>query len=539
MLRELLTEGRSDEIVELVTKLLARNSQLEAQLAARLLRRQPSEGVSSSQLLLMLGELVAQEPSDEDERPELDGKLEANADLAELARRKLEEEERKRKRRRQPPVRKPLPAKLRRVDNPIEVPAEQRACPECGAERTCIGHDVSEVVELIPAELIVRRDRREKLACSACEAEVVRAPVGDKVVEGGRCGPMLVATVLVDKYLDGLPWHRQAKRFEKMGWKIAVSTMTDQAKWAADRLRPLWRMALEQCLKAKVMHLDATSMPVLDKMGDKGLRIGSMWGYVGDNPGSDDEDDEHVACIVYTSTGKKIGQQEHELGPEEVLALREGYTVADASNIFDASFARPGLIECGCNMHGRRYFKKALDAGDTRAVRPLAAFKRLYIIEEEIRELPLDEKLAARQARSRPVYDTLIEWCQAYEPHEPPASPMGKAVRYLLNHKAALTRFMDDGVIPIDNGPVERLHVRTALTRKNFLFVGSDEGGHRAATIYTLISCCRLIDVDPVVYLADVLPRLGGKHTRETLLELMPARWKKARRAAELALAPT
>lgn len=161
------------------------------------------------------------------------------------------------------------------------------------------------MIELVPAQLIVRRDRREKLACETCEAEVVRAPVGDKVVEGGRCGPMLVATMLYDKYYDGLPWHRQVKRFEKMGWKMPVSTATDQAKWAAERLQPLWKIALEECIAAKVMHVDATSMPVLDKMGTNGLRIGSMWGYVGENPEPDEHQVERVACIIYTSTGKK------------------------------------------------------------------------------------------------------------------------------------------------------------------------------------------------------------------------------------------
>lgn len=527
-LRELLAEGRNDDIVELVAKLLARNTELEAQLAARLLRRNPSEKVSTRQLLLLLDELDKQTQDGEadDARPELDGKLESSADAEELARKKLEEAEAKKKNRRQPPVRHGFPAKLRRVDNNLAVPAEQRPCPQCGSERACIGHETTEVIELIPAQLIVRRDRREKLACETCEAEVVRAPIGDKVVAGGRCGPTLVATMLYDKYYDGLPWHRQAKRFEKMGWKMPVSTAADQAKWAAERLQPLWSIALKQCTAAKVMHVDATSMPVLDKMGPNGLRIGSMWGYVGENPEPDEHQVERVACILYTSTGKKNKQNNSELGPEDVLALRNGYTVADASNVFDASFARPGLIECGCNMHARRYFKRALDAGDQRAARPLAAFKRLYYNEDQIRDLPITQKQAEREAKSRPVYDTLIEWCEGYQRYEPPTSPMGKAIRYLLNHKEALTRFLSDGVIPIDNGVVERLHVRTALTRKNFLFVGSDEGGHRAAIIYTMLSCCALAGVDAVQYLADVLPRLGEELDQDELIELMPARWK-------------
>ncbi len=135
-------------------------------------------------------------------------------------------------------------------------------------------------------------------------------------------------------------------------------------------------------------------------------------------------------------------------------------------------------------MRSRRYFPKALDRGDSRAALPLAAFKKLYDIEDEIRDRTAEEKRAVRQASSKPVHDELVAWCKAHQPHEPPSSPMGTAIRYLLNHQIALRRFLDDGRVPVDNGIVERLHVRTALTRKNFLFAGSDTGAERAAIAY-------------------------------------------------------
>jgi transposase len=323
-----------------------------------------------------------------------------------------------------------------------------------------------------------------------------------------------------------------------MGWKIPVSTAMDQVKWIANRFEPLWDLALEDCIEATVLHTDSTGLPVLDKDSDKGLRIGSMWGYIGENPELKESTGttNPVACLVYTSTGKKKGQQTGERGPEDILARRTGYTVADASNVFDASFAREELLECGCNMHARRYFVKALDAGDKRATLPIAAFKRLYIIEHEIRDFPLKQKQAEREARSRPVYDSLIYWCEQHLPHEPPGSKLGRAMRYLLNHRIALTRFIDDSIVPIDNGPAERLHVRTILTRKNYLFLGSDEGGRRAAIIYTMIANCVLAGVNVVEYFADVLPRLGDRldGAREKLRELMPARWKARREVAQM-----
>lgn len=274
------------------------------------------------------------------------------------------------------------------------------------------------------------------------------------------------------------------------------------------------------------MHLDGTGLPVLDDKSPGNIKLGSLWGYVGV--------DEHAqtALCLYTSTGKAKGQVDGEVGPDEMLAWRQGYTVADASSLFDAGFKREGIIECGCNMHARRYFAKALDAGDARAALPLAAFKKLYEVEEKLRGREAADLLEGRQRRSRPVYDELLSWARVHRPHEPPSSMMGKAIQYLTNHAAALTRFLDDGVIPIDNGVVERLHIRTALTRKNFLFAGSDAGGHRAAVAYTVLGCCALEDVNPVEYLADVLPKLSRRVRLADVPGLLPATWKRSRASA-------
>lgn len=516
-LRELLAEGRTDEVLLWVAKLLARNSELEKRLAETLSRARKNEGVSTAQLLLLL-EGLAQDP---------------NADLA-TADQKLRdasgidakppEEAQTPEPKRQPPLRKPPPPHLRRIENPIRVPEAERRCPKCGAERRCIGHDVTEVIDLIPAEVVVRVDQREKLACEACEGSLGRAPVGDKVVAAGKMGTSLVAQLLVDKYRDGLPLNRQKQRFERLGLKVPISTLADQVTWATDLLRPLWRAAMAQVLGAKVMHLDGTSLPVLDRDSEKGIRLGSLWGYVGDEAGI------LTALCLYASTGKKQGQRPGELGPEDVLSMREGYTVADASGLFDESFKRPTLIECGCNMHARRYFTKALEAGDGRAALPLAAFKKLYDIEEEIQGEDPAAKRLGRQTKSKPVYEELLAWCRLRQPHEPPSSLLGKALGYLVKHQVALQRFLGDGVVPIDNGVVERLHVRTALTRKNYLFAGSDAGAERAAIAYTLLGCCELAGVmNPVEYLADVLPRLARRIRLADAPLLLPAKWKAAR----------
>jgi transposase len=488
VLRELLAEGRTNEVLALVTKLVLRNHELEKRLAQGIGSGRKNEGVSTAQLKLLLDVVAAATASGDAVPPDLTGaneKLRGASGMDD----KPADEPASEKPKKQPPLRTPPPAHLPRQRNRIAVPPEQRPCPACGAERICIGHDVTEVIELIPAQVVVRQDEREKLACPSCEGELVRAPAGDKVVSGGRLGARLVTALLVDKYDDGLPLHRQKRRFERMGLSLSVSTLADQVTWVTDLLRPLWRVAAEQVLAATVMHLDGTGLPVLDQTA--------------------------------------------------MLARRKGYTVADASNLFETSFERPGLIECGCNMHARRRFVEALDRGDTRAALPIAAYKKLYEIEEKIRDLDAEAKLDARTKESRPIWNELVAWCQAYQPYEPPSSPLGDAIQYLLNHREALGRFLEHAMVPLDNGIVERLHVRAALTRKNFLFAGSDAGGERAAIAYTILACCRLAGVNPVEYLGDVLPRLSRRVRIADLPALLPARWKAARPApAAVGLTP-
>jgi transposase len=264
--------------------------------------------------------------------------------------------------------------------------------------------------------------------------------------------------------------------------------------------------------------------PVRDQDSPRGIVTGTLWGYVGIGAGVH-------AVYLYTSTGKKVGQREGEVGPEDFLRGRQGYTVADAASIFDLSFRRPELIEIGCNMHARRYFVKALDAGDTRAAVPIAAFQALYAVEDAVRDADDATRLDERQRRSKPVYDELVAWSEVHRPMEPPSSLLGRAVGYLLNHRLALMRFLDDGIVPIDNGVVERLHRRPAVGRRNYLFAGSHAGAERAAIAYSVLASCHLVGVNQNDYLADILPRLarGPISVARDIPPMLPAAWKNAR----------
>ncbi len=241
------------------------------------------------------------------------------------------------------------------------------------ASSACIAHETTEVAELIPAEVIVRQDIREVLACRACDAEVVRAPMEDKVIAGGAYGSCLVSDLVVGKYWDSLPLNRQAQQLERLGLSIPSSSMADQITWATDLLRPIYGRLQIAVLLAAVMHVDSTSIPVRDSDSPEASASGRSGGTSAT-----------TCAVLYTSTGKKLGQREGEMG-RTVSRAAKGPVVADMTNLFDASFEGGERVEVGCNMHGRRYFVKALDAGDARATNPIAAFRALYDVEDAVR----------------------------------------------------------------------------------------------------------------------------------------------------------
>lgn len=523
-LTSLLSSGNNAAVMEMFNKLV-RTHAIQLRAAYEKQRRNAkNEGISGDQLAFIFAKLSECIDTDADI---------ANKKLLQASSADSAEAKDAQKPKAQPPRRRALPSNAAVVENTISVPSETRACPSCGSDRICIGHDVTEVIDIEPARVIIRKDRREKLACKSCEAEIVRAPVGDKVVAGGAYGSQLVADLVVSKYDDGLPLERQKQRLARLGLDMPGSSMGDQITWAAELLAPVARRLFEQTLDADIMHVDGTSIPVLDKDSPNGIKNGALWGYVGIDVHMRDgaRNDALVATYLYTSTAKKNGQEAEELGPEDVLAMRKRrgkvHVVADAANLFDLSFSpQGGLTEVGCNMHARRYFAKALDAGDERAALALGAFKKIYDIEEEIRGKAPDDVGRERHARTRQVYSELLSWCDTFKRTEPPKSLLGAALGYITNHRVALTRFLDDGKLPIDNGVVERLHRRPAIGRRNYLFAGSDAGAHRAAIAYTVLGTCRLIGANQIAYLADVLPVLArGISIAHDLASLTPAAW--------------
>src|SRR5690606_32083075 len=213
----------------------------------------------------------------------------------------------------------------------------------------------------------------------------------------------------------GLPLRRQRRAFARMGLELSTSTLCDQVKWAAELLKPLWLVAIDQVLEASVMHIDGSGLKVVDRDHPEGKRLGTLWATVGV-----DEVGVPVAAYHYASTKKATGQREGELGPTDILAQRSGIVVADADALFTSQMKRDDIIDCGCNMHARRYFVKALDGGDERASLVIGAFKGLYQVEDDARHLSADGRLKLRRERSTPIYDDIVAWCRNYALDTPP-----------------------------------------------------------------------------------------------------------------------
>jgi transposase len=299
----LLEQGRGEEVLTIVSRLVHRNEELERIVVQLRGGRNHHEHISRAQLGLFVVE-AARVATD----PELAA---ADAALAAASQPLIDEKNAAEQAAKAEPKARPprgpreIPAHLAQVPNPIPVTSDDRPCPKCGVERCHLVEETTPVIELKPAEVFVRLDRREKLVCKACDGELARAERADKVVEGGLYGPTLVATLVTDKYDDGLPLHRSRARLLRLGLDMPVSTMADQVRWAAELLEPLWRLSQAQILASEVMHIDATSLPVLVKQLGR-THLGTLWGMVGRTG------EERVAAYMYASTAKARGQRRDE-----------------------------------------------------------------------------------------------------------------------------------------------------------------------------------------------------------------------------------
>ena len=409
------------------------------------------------------------------------------------------------------PARRPLPDHLPRQTQRHE--PKESACPDCGGALSKLGEDVSEMLEYVPASFFVVRHVRPKLSCTKCD-HIVQAAAPTRPIERGVAGPGLLAHVLVSKYADHLPLYRQSEIYARYGVELERSTLADWVGGTSELLDPLVETLRRYVMAAGKVHADDTPVPVLAP-GNGRTKTGRLWTYV-----RDDRPAGSMAAPAVWFAYSPDRKGEH---PERHLRTFRGALQADAYAGFNQLYKEDGRIqEVACWAHVRRKFYDLQEAHASPIAREaLERIAALYAIEKEIRGRPPDERQQVRMLRSWPLLQSLRDWFEVSLTKLSRKSDTTAAIRYALGLWPALTRYCDDGRLEIDNNAAERALRVVALGRKNYLFAGSDTGGERAASIYSLIGSAKLNGLDPEAYLREVLSRIAD-HPITRIEELLP-----------------
>jgi transposase len=405
-----------------------------------------------------------------------------------------------------------LPAHLPRIETVVDI--EDKSCPCCKSALHRIGEDVSERLDVVPAQFRVLVTRRPKYACRACESAVVQAPAPARLIEGGLPTEATVAHVLVSKYADHLPLYRQAQIYARQGIALDRSTLADWVGRAAWHLRPLHERLLQHIRSSTKIFADETRAPVLDP-GRGRTKTGQLWAYARDDRPFGGADPP-IAVYVYAQNRKAEQPLAHLAGFTGVVQVDgyAGYRALAQKNSVSLAF---------CWSHVRRRFYELAAAGPAPiASEALARIGALYAVESDIRGQNPDDRRAARQEKSRPIVDALEPWLREKLALISQKTKLAEAIRYALSRWDGLTRFIDDGRVEIDSNIVERAIRPIALNRKNALFAGSDGGAENWAVVASLIETCKLNNVDPQVYMADILTKIVNGHLASKLDDLMP-----------------
>lgn len=422
--------------------------------------------------------------------------------------------------------RTPLPPSLERIVKEIPVAEEERQCKCCGKPMTPIAPVEHETVEHVPEKLVVHVERREKLACRACQGDIATA-ARENMNTDVRVGNSFLAALLDGKGEDALPINRQADRFKRLGWPVSYDTLLRYWAFAADLLLAIADATVGKILDDHVVAMDDTGLMVLgNKKGDQKSR-GHLW------------------CI--TNTGPLTGFRFTETWSHEEIApwigAATGFIQVDDYKGYSAIIEHPERGEgpliphdrrLGCMMHVRRRFYEAFEMNDKRAARPVALIKALYEVEASAKaqDMSPDQRLCLRREKSLPILEQLYKEIESYGDAVGKTSKFAKAVRYAIAQKVFVERCFSDGHFEIDNGKTEREIRRPAVGRRNYLFTGSVKGGERLAAVYTLILSCRNLGIDTRAYLIDVLGKIRNGWPVRRLSELTPDAWAAQSRTA-------
>jgi transposase len=411
-------------------------------------------------------------------------------------------------------VRQALPANLTRIDRHHEI--EQTHCA-CGQAFKRIGEELSEQLDCVPAQFFVLRHIRGKYACACCQT-IQAAPMPAQIIDKGIPAPGLLAQVVIAKHDDHLPLYRQTEIYARSGVHIPRSSMAQWVGICGVRLTPLAQALREYILTHGVIHADETPVALLAPGKGKTKRA-YVWVYRTTN---------FVAtngkgrAVLFDFTASRAGEH-----PRRVLQGFTGTLVTDDYSGYHASQSQ-GVTAALCWAHARRKLFEAHELnGSQIAGQAVTLIAKLYEIEREARELEPQARWLLRQQRAKPIADALHAWLTAQRQTLAKADATAKAIDYSLSNWRALTRYLDDGNVPIDNNAAENAVRPLVVGRKNWLFVGSQQAGERAAVVMSLIESAKLNGHDPWAYLKDVFERLPTLKQRD-LAQLLPHNWQPA-----------
>ena len=419
------------------------------------------------------------------------------------------------------PVRPPKPRQTNRGSLPkhlerVEVVIEPERICACGTERHVIGEDVSERLDIIPAQFRVIVTRRPKYACRSCEGEIAQAPAPAHIIAGGMPTEATLAHVIVSKYADHLPLYRQAQIYSRQGIDLDRSTLAAWVGKSAFELNPVYEALMADLKRSTKLFMDETPAPVLAP-GRKRTKTGYFWALARDDRpwGGDDP-----PGVAFTYAPGRSGQH-----ADNILSGFSGTLQVDGYAGYNRLLKRPAqdVRLAYCWAHARRKLHDVTQSSTAPiAQEGLAQIQALYRIEKDLRGLPADQRCAARQERSKPIIDTLELWLAQSRARVSAKSPTGEALKYIAKYWDGLILFLSDGRIELDNNTVERTIRPIALNRKNALFAGHDAGAQNWAVIASLIETCKLNGIEPHGYLSGVLTAIAAGHKQTHINELLP-----------------
>jgi transposase len=398
--------------------------------------------------------------------------------------------------------------------------AEDLQCT-CGQTKHDIGYDTRRQIIYEPPQLYMQEERLHKYACRACAEGVTMAHGSPKLIDGSLASSSLLAHLTVAKVVDCMPIERIGKQLARHDAELAPSTLYDWFAYGGKEVVELQPRIRRELLASKLISLDDTPLPTKNPAHDNGIQRGRLWLYIGDI--------ERIAYCAFSEDWK--GKH-----PQRVLAGFAGDVQGDGYGGITRLFNGPAPPQrVGCNDHARRKFVEAMKMGDSRAAGAVALFARLYAIERQATEAcaTADERLTMRQSMSLAVWAQLDACIEELSKGASPKGPIGKAVTYWRKQKTTLAVFLSNGHLPISNAHVERLLRTVALLRKNALFVGSIDAGHRYAALLTMALNCTLCGANPFAYFTWLFDRLAERVPARRALDLLPQAWLRTQQAAD------